>query len=62
MALFQPRRPLALSQGPARTGIADRHAIGPRLTGAWKLNVDAQRAVVPSSQGMAERTHREPRG
>jgi hypothetical protein len=38
--------PAALPQGPQRTGIADRHAIGPRLTGAWKLNVDAQRAVV----------------
>jgi hypothetical protein len=62
MALCDPRRQPDLPQVLARTGIADRHAIGPRLTGAWKWNVDAQRAVVPSSQGMAERHHREPRG
>lgn len=48
---FSAPAPAALSQGPQRTGIADRHAIGPRLTGAWKWNVDAQRAVVSQQSG-----------
>lgn len=51
-----------LVAGTATNRHADRFTRLAHETGAWKLNANAQRAVVPSSQGMAERNHREPRG
>ena len=55
MALCQPRR-RELSAGIATNRQADRFTRMAHDTGAWKSNVDAQRAVVPQHSGMAEGT------
>jgi hypothetical protein len=55
MALCQPRR-RELSAGIATNRQADRFTRMAHDTGAWKSNVDAQRAVAPSSTGVAEGT------
>ena len=63
MAL-EPQHPGAatLPQGSQRTGNANRYTRLTHDTGAWKLNVDAQREVVPLHSGDGLEAHREPRG
>jgi hypothetical protein len=64
MALYQTRRQLALSQGPARTGNADRCTRLAHDTGRLEIECGRYASGSPPTyrqRGWPERHHREPR-